>query len=576
MAPRVYWNHVSHPNRRHTLASRNPTKDVQAARGRKKGKPLTNAQKATRAAADVARKVQVEDFNEDLDKAGKGWQVFPSSVGDQLDLIPGARFVTGETFKLPELHQMADDVLANDPPTNEEAAELIETLSLHRELKRAGLRMSNTTAAMDARSTVSDIQDKMTALFERTGTRGFALFTRGHLDDTSMPAALQSSEALAFCVEVLKKPAVDILCLFEQWSCSRGSDKVQCNNRQAMCAQTAKIMEEKLRELTRNNTVSVSYKNMDVDIRELWKCEIVGWPADIPLIAPAQIKPIERLWRIHDRWVKGDIAWVPMTAEQFKELAVDLATHREKNGGILKTRKTRKDAGKKHAAVGKGKQKKRAHVEDSDNEVPAQPSEDKVYDSEGEHECPAVSRRATRAAEAVSASLASSQSPTVTAAANASATAVLPAARTPAIAAQAVHGPTVLTSTTNGPTVLAGAANAPTVLAGASNAPTILVGTTHSPVVLADTTNASPFMPSNISTSFITYTPAAAIARPQKRKATDTEDAGEGGMPSKKMCRPPGTKTSQEREALMMQTAACKAARTTAALAAQLPPNYAA
>ncbi|KAJ7706802.1 hypothetical protein B0H17DRAFT_890344, partial [Mycena rosella] len=355
-----------------TLASRNPTKDVQAARGRKKGKPLTDAQKATRAAADVTRKVQVEDFNEDLNKfcalraqtavdlAAKYnktteyiLQFLNNTSGftksRPITLRNAIMHVITEQGKagkfslplwLPELHQMADDVLANDPPTNEEAAELIETLSLHQELKRIGLHASNTAAAVDARSTVSDIQDEMTALFERTGTRGFALFTRGHLDDTSMPVALQSGEALAFCVEVLKKPAVDILCLFEQWSCSRGSD-----NHQAMCAQTAKIIEEKLRELTRNDTVSVSYKNMDVDIRELWKCEIVGWPVDIPLIVPAQIKLIERLRRIRDGWVKDDIAWVPMTAEQFKELTVDLAARREKNSGILKTRKTRKDAG---------------------------------------------------------------------------------------------------------------------------------------------------------------------------------------------------------------------------------------
>ncbi|KAJ7701519.1 hypothetical protein B0H17DRAFT_1128301 [Mycena rosella] len=465
---------------------------------------------------------------------------------------------SGKTFKLPELHQMADNVLANDPPTDEEAAELIEMLCLHRELKRVSLCASNTTATVDARSTMSDIQDEMTALFERTGTRGFALFTRGHLDDTSMPAALQSGEVLAFCVEVLKKPAVDILCLFEQ---PLAADKIQRDNRQAMCAQTAKIIEEKLRELTRNDTV---------------------FPTDIPLIAPAQIKPIECLQRIRDRWVKGDIAWVPMTAEQVKELTFDLATHCEKNGGILKTRKTRKDAGKKHAAVGKGKQKKRAHVEDSDNEAMAQPLEDEVYDSEGGHERPAISCRMTHAAEAASASLASSQPPTATAASNASAAATLPAAHTPTVAAQAVYTPTVLTSTTNSPTVLASAASAPTVLASASDAPTILFGATHSPVMLADTTNTSSFVPSNISTSFIAYIPTAAIAWPQKRKAMDMRKLGRAAHPrgpraptgvagapsnARRVLGSGYKRTSQERKALAMQTAA----RTIAALAAQLP-----
>lgn len=59
-------------------------------------------------------------------------------------------------------------------------------------------------------------------LFERTGTRGFAFFTRGHLDDTAMPTFVQSGDSAAFCVEVLKMSAEDLLCKFEQWSCNRG------------------------------------------------------------------------------------------------------------------------------------------------------------------------------------------------------------------------------------------------------------------------------------------------------------------------------------------------------------------
>lgn len=60
------------------------------------------------------------------------------------------------------------------------------------------------------------------SLYERTGTRGFAFFSRGHIDDSVMPTFAQAGEAVAFFVEVMKVPAIDILRRFEQWSCTRG------------------------------------------------------------------------------------------------------------------------------------------------------------------------------------------------------------------------------------------------------------------------------------------------------------------------------------------------------------------
>lgn len=50
-----------------THASRNPNKAVQEARGRKKGEPLSDSQKATRKEQAARRKLTTEDFNEDID-----------------------------------------------------------------------------------------------------------------------------------------------------------------------------------------------------------------------------------------------------------------------------------------------------------------------------------------------------------------------------------------------------------------------------------------------------------------------------------------------------------------------------
>jgi hypothetical protein len=52
---------------------------------------------------------------------------------------------------------------------------------------------------------------------ERTGTLAFGFFTRGDLDDPSMPTFVSSGNAADFCLQVLKMPALDILRQFERW-----------------------------------------------------------------------------------------------------------------------------------------------------------------------------------------------------------------------------------------------------------------------------------------------------------------------------------------------------------------------
>lgn len=50
---------------------------------------------------------------------------------------------------------------------------------------------------------------------------GFAMFTRGHVHDTTVPVTIQSWGALDFFREVLKKDPTDVAALFELWAVSR-------------------------------------------------------------------------------------------------------------------------------------------------------------------------------------------------------------------------------------------------------------------------------------------------------------------------------------------------------------------
>ena len=111
-------------------------------------------------------------------------------------------------------------------------------LRAHRMLKRDGLRASNIAAAADVRAVAAHLQDEVCVsvlrpfralilcvqiggLNARTGTRGFIVLTRGHVDDASMPVFMHSGGAVGFLVEVLKMSPSDMLTLVEQWSCNR-------------------------------------------------------------------------------------------------------------------------------------------------------------------------------------------------------------------------------------------------------------------------------------------------------------------------------------------------------------------
>ncbi|KAJ7200120.1 hypothetical protein GGX14DRAFT_572234 [Mycena pura] len=445
-----------------TFASRNPGKAVQEARGRKKGEPLSDGQKAERKEKAARRKVLAELLAEDIEafcayrsnlvvslaakhdkeheyikkllESGSSFKgthnislrntvmhhirktetiECPDSDSEEYDGLDSATIKKRKRAAvLLELHHLTDEAL-KEGFTPEEEEDMKEVLREQRKLKKIGLRASNVAAATDARTVAAHIQDEFRTLTERTGTRCFAFMTRGHCDDAAMPTFLHSGEAAAFCIEVIKKAPLDILRLYEQWACARSTENVQRDTTASLCTQISKLVEEKFHIIILNNTVRIDYVNMDVAIREKWRVEISGWPADINMVAPSKVKNIERLRRLRDGWVSGRICWVAMTAEQVAELTKKLDAVRDKNGGVVKTRKARSDTGGKRGkrvkaprAVGKpgkkgptaksntlakkaSKAQRRIEEEDEEEEDEDDDEEDEEDDQEADQEPPA-------------------------------------------------------------------------------------------------------------------------------------------------------------------------------------------
>ncbi|KAJ7080161.1 hypothetical protein B0H15DRAFT_765531, partial [Mycena belliarum] len=90
----------------------------------------------------------------------------------------------------------------------------------------------------------------------------------------------------------------------------------------------------------------MSYSRYLVDIVQLFKVQLMGWPTEIPFVNPSQLGTIDRVRRIADGLRNGQIYWVQLQPDEVAD--VDAEVQRRRNSGTLsKPRKPHNDAGKK-------------------------------------------------------------------------------------------------------------------------------------------------------------------------------------------------------------------------------------
>ncbi|KAJ7126504.1 hypothetical protein C8R43DRAFT_1111297 [Mycena crocata] len=377
-------------NDRTSHASRNPGKAVQEARGRKKrdpNQPAPTPEKATKAKAAKQKKEEIDAMWADIDAFYAQRAETIVALALKHDKTPDyikallnnssqfkaerkvslrnavtshiARTETADDgFKLAdtELQARVNEVLA-EGVSDEDAQQWMQDVEDKRLLNRVGMRANNTAAHSDTVATVTKIETAVHQLHARTGTRILLFASRGHVDDANRPVVVYSGGSDKFCIEVCKKPALQMLQEFELWSCTRSNQNLTRDTRASMSAQASKFAEDRLRAFVNDDTVTVSYKNFKVDMQGLWGVEISGWPADIPFVCPAQLKTNERLRRIRDGWLNGTISWVKLTPLQAAAVAAELAVVCAANDGDAKQRKQRKDAGGKHGKASKASKK---------------------------------------------------------------------------------------------------------------------------------------------------------------------------------------------------------------------------
>ncbi|KAJ7300573.1 hypothetical protein DFH08DRAFT_631243, partial [Mycena albidolilacea] len=157
----------------------------------------------------------------------------------------------GERYTMPEVKAMvAEDPSMLEGFSREEEKEMIKDTLANRKAKVRGTRANHLSAATDAKRTMDRLIVEITNLAERVEMIGFAIFTRSHAHDKTLPGTIQSWGALDFFQEVMKKDPADVAHLFELWAVSRERGKTSKNKLLTMQQECTSIITTGLRRFS--------------------------------------------------------------------------------------------------------------------------------------------------------------------------------------------------------------------------------------------------------------------------------------------------------------------------------------
>ncbi|KAJ7857277.1 hypothetical protein B0H14DRAFT_3447978 [Mycena olivaceomarginata] len=373
--------------------ARNPTKPVQQPRQRQ----VSQATKATRALAVEQRAendlaltakfneifIQREEDIKTLAKEYKKTETYIRQVLENSTHYTGKRALSlknaithrlsqeardkGETYNTrdEQINLSGEQYRAyRDSLTEEEKKSLLDDLAESKNTKEHGVRATNKAVALDAMQTTSQIGRVIIALHSRTAVRGFAMFTRGHPDDSAMPSFVESDEASKFFEDTFDCSVWDVVRKFELWSCNR--DKM--NNRNdidAVRKYITELVEGALRKITGDKTVTMSWTNYKIDIVHTLGVEMAGWPSSVVMVRPSKMAA-DVARRILDKLRSGAIHWVALTRSQRAEVAEEVEALRE--SGAVKQQKQRSDKNKPHSKKSDKRSNPNASEDDSEEE----------------------------------------------------------------------------------------------------------------------------------------------------------------------------------------------------------------
>ncbi|KAJ7439193.1 hypothetical protein B0H11DRAFT_2254127 [Mycena galericulata] len=197
--------------------------------------------------------------------------------------------------------------------TKKEEEDMVTDAMKRRALQHRGARGSNLAAGVDARRTIERLMQEITALAERSGMIGFAMFTRGHLHDRTVPVTIESWGALDFFPEILKKESADVSTLFELWAVSRERGKTGADTLVEMQKECTAMIKSGLIAAAGRTKIAMNYENYISAIVEGKNMGLLGWPEGVDFKRMSKQSAIGPLCILRDALRSGTCRWKVLT-----------------------------------------------------------------------------------------------------------------------------------------------------------------------------------------------------------------------------------------------------------------------
>ncbi|KAJ7790892.1 hypothetical protein B0H14DRAFT_3501133 [Mycena olivaceomarginata] len=260
----------------------------------------------------------------------------------------------GERYRMPEVKRMvADDPSMLERFSNAEKREMVEDVLAKRRKKTQGTRANNLAAAADAKRTMDRLMTEIANLAERVGMIGFAMFSRGHVHDKTLPVTIQSWGAMDFFTEVLRRDPADVSHLFELWAVSRERGKGNKNKLLSKQQEATALITTGLQTVLGVTKCAMNYENYIEKLVRGKGVGMVNWPAGVDFKRMSLQSAIGPLQILLDSLKSGTTRWKKLTARETDQL---IAQYEEMVGtgeiaGKKKPRTTATRKAKKAAIV---------------------------------------------------------------------------------------------------------------------------------------------------------------------------------------------------------------------------------
>ncbi|SJL18338.1 uncharacterized protein ARMOST_21924 [Armillaria ostoyae] len=262
----------------------------------------------------------------------------------------------GVKLRLEELQELAKTDPRCDELTEEEIQSLKEEIYAKRLDKQQGAQISHKSAANDYRHTADLIESVLIGLGHRTGARGFAILSRGSVDDAMPPSLLQIPGSTAFLSTIVKVDPTDFVRQFEQFSCT--VDHKAREDQSSIRKDIIRLISEGLEAITHVKGVNMNYQNYEKSVVIRYGVKLIGWPEQIPFGTPSNIRTVPQLRSLRRALQTTVCQWTRLDETEIEELTESILDH-EGNGEIVgKKRKEWSDKGGSH------KPKKRKNKDD--------------------------------------------------------------------------------------------------------------------------------------------------------------------------------------------------------------------